>query len=134
MAIMLLVRDGKLRYEEHLTDIFPGFPAYGKTITIRQILNHTSGLIDYEDIMAQQYAGIADDKIPQISDAGVLELLKHETRTKFVPGTKWAYSNSGYVLLAHGGGAAVGDEIRRFSAGADFRALGDEEHDRIRKR
>ncbi len=99
-AIMLLVHDGKLRYDEHLTDIFPGFPAYGKTITIRQILNHTSGLIDYEDIMGRQYPGIADEKIPQISDAGVLELLKHETRTKFAPGTKWAYSNSGYVLLA----------------------------------
>ena len=35
MAIMLLVHDGKLRYEDHLTDICPDFPAYGKTITIR---------------------------------------------------------------------------------------------------
>lgn len=100
MAIMLLVHDGKLRYEEHLTEIFPDFPAYGKTITIRHVLNHTSGLIDYEDIMAKQYAGIADEKIPQISDAGVLALLKKETGTKFAPGTRWAYSNSGYVLLA----------------------------------
>src|SRR5664279_5368296 len=99
-AIMLLVHDGKLRYDERLTDVFPDFPAYGKTITIRQVLNHTSGLIDYEDIMAKQYPGIADEKIPQISDAGVLELLKHETGTRFSPGTKWAYSNSGYVLLA----------------------------------
>jgi CubicO group peptidase (beta-lactamase class C family) len=100
MAVMLLVHDGKLRYDEHLSDVFPDFPAYGKTITMRQILNHTSGLIDYEDIMAKQYAGIADDKIPQIKDAGVLDLLKHETGTKFVPGARWAYSNSGYVLLA----------------------------------
>jgi CubicO group peptidase (beta-lactamase class C family) len=99
MAVMLLVRDGKLHYEDRLTDVFPDFPAYGKTITIRQILNHTSGLVDYEDIMAKEYAGIADDKIPQIKDAGVLDLLKHETGTKFVPGTRWAYSNSGYVLL-----------------------------------
>ncbi len=100
MAVMLLVHDGKLRYEEHLTDVFPDFPSYGKTITIRQVLNHTSGLIDYEDIMAKQYAGMADEKIPQISDAGVLALLKNETGTRFAPGTRWAYSNSGYVLLA----------------------------------
>jgi len=100
MAVMLLVHDGKLHYEDTLSDIFPDFPAYGKTITIREILNHTSGLVDYEDIMAKQYPGIADDKIPQIKDAGVLDLLKHETGTKFTPGTRWAYSNSGYVLLA----------------------------------
>src|SRR3982074_148020 len=100
MAVMLLVHDGKLSYENRLTDVFPDFPAYGKAITIRQLLNHTSGLIDYEDIMAKQYAGISDDKIPQIGDAGVIELLQHETATKFAPGSRWEYSNSGYVVLA----------------------------------
>jgi CubicO group peptidase (beta-lactamase class C family) len=100
MAIMLLVHDGKLRYEERLTDIFPEFPAYGKGITVRQMLNHTSGLIDYEDIMAKQYSGVPDEKIPQIKDAGVLDLLKRQTSTRFAPGTRWEYSNSGYVLLA----------------------------------
>src|SRR5207302_9130472 len=100
MAVMLLVHDGKLHYEDRLTDVFPDFPAYGKAITIRQLLNHTSGLTDYEDIMAKQYAGISDDRIPQIKDAGVLELLERETTTKFTPGSHWAYSNSGYVVLA----------------------------------
>src|SRR5262245_56242970 len=42
MAVMLLVHDGKLRYEQTLTDIFPDFPQYGKAITIRHLLNHTS--------------------------------------------------------------------------------------------
>ncbi len=100
MAVMLLVHDGKLRYEDRLTEVFPDFPAYGKAVTIREMLNHTSGLIDYEDIMAKQYAGIVDDKIPQISDAEVLALLRQQSTTRFVPGTHWAYSNSGYVLLA----------------------------------
>src|SRR3981081_1297862 len=100
MAVMLLVHNGKLSYEDRLTDVFPDFPASGKAITIRQLLNHTSGLIDYEDIMAKQSAGISDDKIPQISDAGVLKLLRNETATKFTPGTRWEYSNSGYVVLA----------------------------------
>ena len=100
MSVMLLVHDRKLYYEERLTDVFPDFPAYGKAITIRQLLNHTSGLIDYEDIMAKQYAGISDDKIPQMRDAGVLDLFKQQTSTKFTPGTRWEYSNSGYVVLA----------------------------------
>ncbi len=99
MAVMLLVDDGKLRYDEHLADVFPGFPAYGKSITIRQMLNHTSGLIDYEDVMAQQNPGVPDEKIPQIHDSGVLDILKQQTTTRFVPGTRWEYSNSGYVLL-----------------------------------
>jgi len=99
-AIMLLVHDGKLRYDTHLSDVFPGFPAYGMAITIRHLLNHTSGLVDYEDIMDKQYAGVPDERIPQIKDAGVLELLKQQLRTKFPPGARWDYSNSGYVTLA----------------------------------
>ncbi len=98
-------------------DVFSDFPAYGKAITIRQLLNHTSGLTDYEDIMAKQYSGISDDKIPQIRDAGVLELLKRETDTKFTPGSRWAYSNSGYVVLAmvveKRSGMSFGDFLRQ---------------------
>ncbi len=100
MAIMLLVHDGKLRYDEPLTEIFPEFPAYGKTITIRNLLNHTSGLLDYEDLMAKQYGNTPDDQIPQIHDAGVLALLEKASTTNFPAGTRWAYSNSGYCVLA----------------------------------
>jgi len=99
-AIMLLVHDGKLRYEDHLTDVFSAFPDYGRSITIRQLLNHTSGLIDYEDIMEKKYAGIPQEQIPQIKDAEVLDLLKQQTGMKFPPSTRWDYSNSGYVVLA----------------------------------
>src|SRR6266853_5945357 len=66
-AVMLLVRDGKLHYDDHLTDIFPEFPAYGKPITVRNLLNHTSGLRDYEDLMPQPRAGTPSDKIPQFT-------------------------------------------------------------------
>ena len=110
MAIMLLVRDGKLRYDETLTEIFPDFPAYGKAITIRNLLNHTSGLMDYEDLMQNvfpykhdtpDFAGALppDSLLPQIQDAEVLTLLKQQTTAKFAAGTNWAYSNSGYVVL-----------------------------------
>ena len=82
-CIMLLVHDGKLHYDDHLTDIFPEFPAYGKSITIRNLLNHTSGLPDYEDLLMKQYPDTPDDKIPQILDAGVLKLLEQQSSGKF---------------------------------------------------
>ena len=96
---MLLVRDGKLRYDDHLTHIFPEFPSYGKDITIRNLLNHNSGLPDYEDLLIAQYRDTPPDKIPQILDAGVLKLLE-QTAGKFQAGSKWEYSNSGYAVLA----------------------------------
>jgi CubicO group peptidase (beta-lactamase class C family) len=101
MATMLLVHDGKLRYEDKLTDVFPDFPAYGKGITIRNLLNHTSGLPDYESLMEdEERAGTRHwSEQNQIQDAEVLDLLEKQSSTVFPPGTKWAYSNSGYVLL-----------------------------------
>jgi CubicO group peptidase (beta-lactamase class C family) len=99
MCIMLLAHDGKLSYDDHLTGFFPDFPAYGKAITVRNLLNHTSGLPDYEDILMKQYPNTPEDQIPQIHDAGVLQLLEQQTSGKFPPGSKWEYSNSGYVVL-----------------------------------
>jgi CubicO group peptidase (beta-lactamase class C family) len=100
MATMLLVHDGKLRYEDRLSDVFPDFPDYGKSITVRNLLNHTSGLPDYEDLMQNSSPGTSEERIPQIKDAGVLELLEQQKATKFHPGTNWDYSNSGYAVLA----------------------------------
>lgn len=94
MAVMLLVHDGKLRYDTRLSEVFPDFPDYGKGITVRNLLNHTSGLPDYEDLMGDKYSPQV-----QIQDAEVLDLLKRATATKFTPGSRWEYSNSGYVLL-----------------------------------
>ncbi len=99
-CIMLLVRDGKLHYDDHLSDLFPEFPAYGKPITVRNLLNHTSGLPDYEDILMKQYPNTPEEKIPQTRDAGVLKLLEEQSAGKFPPGSKWEYSNSGYAVLA----------------------------------
>jgi CubicO group peptidase (beta-lactamase class C family) len=101
MAVMLLVRDGKLRYEDALTDVFPAFPAYGRPITMRHLLTHTSGLPDYEDLMAQAEKGRAPiwTAEHQIHDDDVLALLRGEAKGRFAPGTSWAYSNSGYVVL-----------------------------------
>jgi CubicO group peptidase (beta-lactamase class C family) len=102
MSIMLLVHDGKLRYDDKLTDVFPDFPAYGKAITIRNLLNHTSGLPDYEDLMAateKRKGAPIWTATHQIQDAEVLDLLEQEKAGKFTPATQWSYSNSGYVVL-----------------------------------
>jgi CubicO group peptidase (beta-lactamase class C family) len=101
MAVMLLVHDGKLRYDEALTEIFPDFPAYGKAITIRSLLTHTSGLPDYEDLMdaVEKATGPIWSPEHQIQDDEVLALLEKEKSGKFAPGTRWSYSNSGYVVL-----------------------------------
>lgn len=117
MSVMLLVHDRKLRYDEPLTEVFPDFPAYGREITIANLLSHTSGLVAYEDVMDKQYGGIPDDKIPQIKDAGVLEIMKQQTTTKFPPGSAWEYSNSGFAVLAmvveKVSGQPFGDFLRR---------------------
>ncbi len=101
MGIMLLVHDGKLGYEDRLTDVWPDFPDYGKAITVRHLLTHTSGLPDYEDLMeaVEKQSGPRWSADHQIQDDEVLALLKQQTAGKFAPGTSWAYSNSGYVVL-----------------------------------
>jgi CubicO group peptidase (beta-lactamase class C family) len=116
-CIMLLVRDGKLRYDDHLTDLFPKFPAYGKAITVRNLLNHTSGLEDYGEVLMKQYPDTPPEKVPQILDAGVLKLLEQQSSGRFVPGTQWEYSNSGYAVLAmiveHVSGQSFGEFLHQ---------------------
>ncbi len=113
MAVMLLVHDGKLKYDQRLTDIFPDFPEYGRAITVRHLLTHTSGLPDYEDLMGDG----PWTEARQIRDDEVLALLKREPIPKFTAGTSWAYSNSGYVVLglivAKVSGIPFGDFLHR---------------------
>ncbi|MGI8743308.1 MAG: serine hydrolase domain-containing protein [Bryobacteraceae bacterium] len=101
MATMLLVHDGKLRYSDPLTDLFPDFPAYGRVITVRHLLTHTAGLPDYEVLMerTEKAKGPIWTATHQITDEEVLGLLKEQTAPKFRPGASWSYSNSAYVLL-----------------------------------
>jgi CubicO group peptidase (beta-lactamase class C family) len=92
-AILTLIERGDLTFATTLTDVFPGFPDYGRSITIRHLLTHTSGLLDYEDLMDP-------DDTTQITDAGVLTIMEHQDSTYFLPGTAYRYSNTGYALLA----------------------------------
>jgi CubicO group peptidase (beta-lactamase class C family) len=125
-AVMRLVREGKLRYEETLTEALPGFPEYGRGITIRHLLTHTSGLPDYEELMDRADTGAAPRWTPerQIRDDEVLGLLEKESRGMFPPGTRWAYSNSGYVVLGLVAARADGRPFRDVLRERVFAPLG----------
>lgn len=93
MCLMQLVERGDLTYETSLQEIFPAFPNYGRAITVRHLLQHTSGLIDYEDL-------IPDTATVQVLDRDVLAMMMAQDSTYFTPGEKFRYSNSGYAVLA----------------------------------
>ncbi len=116
MAVMILAERKKLSFDEHLTDFFPDFPTYGKQITLRHLLNHTSGLIDYEDVVPK------GTEIP-VLDRDVLRLLLRQDKTYFPPGTKYRYSNSAYALLAQIVEARSGNTFACFLHENIFRPL-----------
>jgi CubicO group peptidase (beta-lactamase class C family) len=92
MAVMLLAQDGKLRYDEPVRDFLPELPPATRAVTVRHLLNHTSGLVDYEDL-------IPESRTEQLDDQDVLTLLASKDSLYFPAGTQYRYSNSGYVLL-----------------------------------
>src|ERR1039457_2488581 len=93
MAILMLAERKRLSLDDDLLKFFPGYPAYGKQITIRHLLTHTSGLRAYEDL-------IPAERTAQVKDLDVLDLLKRQDGTYFPPGSEWRYSNTGYAHLA----------------------------------
>jgi CubicO group peptidase (beta-lactamase class C family) len=93
MAIMILAGQGKLHYDDRVVDVLPGFPAYLREVRIRHLLNHTSGIWDYE-------AFVPGSQREQVKDRDVLALLSRADRTYFPPGTAVRYSNSAYAVLA----------------------------------
>jgi CubicO group peptidase (beta-lactamase class C family) len=92
-AILLLAEQGRLDLDDPAGRWLPSLPTLAARVTLRQLLTHSAGLVDYEDLI--------DEPAPrQLRDADVLELLKQENRHLFEPGTGYRYSNSGYALLA----------------------------------
>ncbi|MEI2453603.1 serine hydrolase domain-containing protein [Lysobacter firmicutimachus] len=96
-AVLLLAEDGKLRLDDPIKRWLPSLPAACDAMTIRQLLSHTSGLIDYEEVMPH---GRYDDGERQMRDADVLRVLEGQNRAYFAAGRGYHYSNSGYALLA----------------------------------
>jgi CubicO group peptidase (beta-lactamase class C family) len=105
-----------LNLDDPVRKWLPSLPAAANAIRIRHLLTHTSGLIDYEDVIPQGTTA-------QLHDADVLHLLQSENRTYFAPGTQYRYSNGGYALLALIVGRASGSGFAAFLRERIFRTL-----------
>ncbi len=92
-AILLLAQDNKLFLSDRASRYLPSLPKSAAGVTLHQLLTHTSGIIDYEDLMS-------DTATAQVRDADVLKLIESRDSLYFTPGTSYRYSNSGYSLLA----------------------------------
>jgi CubicO group peptidase (beta-lactamase class C family) len=104
MIVMMLQQDGKLNYDDPVAQ-YLSIPY--KAITIRHLLNHTSGLPDYQEIMDKYW-----DKSKAAGNNDILEYLnKYAPPALFVPGAKYEYSNTGYVLLASIAEKASGEDF-----------------------
>lgn len=91
-SVLLLAEDGKLALDDSIRHWLPSLPAAADKVTLRKLLDHTGGLLDYEDL-------IPPAQTAQVSDAQVLRLMAATDRTYFPPGSAYRYSNTGYVLL-----------------------------------
>jgi len=90
-AVMLLVQDGKLALDDRISKYVENTPDAWKDITVRHLLSHTSGIKDYLSDLQKDFP----------HDTGPEQIVKFamDSPLKFAPGSKWAYSNTGFVLL-----------------------------------
>jgi len=116
-AILLLSQDGKLSLDDPVKKWLPSLPSAIDSVTITHLLTHTSGIIDYEDVMP---AGT----VKQLHDADVLRLLESQDSVYFKPGTRYSYSNSGYSLLSLIVARASGKSFATFLRERIFLPLG----------
>lgn len=92
MCILLLQAQGKIRVDQPARKYLPTLPAFAGTITIQQLMNHTSGIADYEALIPR-------DQSQQVSDADVLKLVSNSDGLYFEPGSAFRYSNTAFCLL-----------------------------------
>src|SRR5436305_8019244 len=92
-AILLLQERGLLRVEDEITKHLPDYPTHGERITIENLLSHTSGIPSYTSL-PEWFPRVREDMSP----AALIALFKDKP-LDFKPGTRWSYSNSGYIVL-----------------------------------
>jgi CubicO group peptidase (beta-lactamase class C family) len=106
-AVMMLVEEGKVGLDDPLTKYFPDAPATWKEVTVRQLLSHTGGFGDYPDKF---------DFRKDWTEAELLKLVEG-IPLAYPPGTKWEYSNLGFltlgILIHHVTGEFYGDFLQQ---------------------
>ncbi len=117
-AILMLAERGKLRLDDELQTYLPDYPKHDAKITIEQLLTHTAGVPNYTDL---------PEWMPRVREEMPLETLIALFKDKpldFPPGSKWSYSNSGYILLGAVIEKVSGKSYERFVEDEIFEKLG----------
>lgn len=120
MSIVLLAQEHRLSLDDSIRKWVPEVPSFGTTITLRQLLHHTSGLRDYFTLLA--LSGWPSDG--QLTEKGFLDLVARQKSLNFAPGDEFLYSNTGYALLSIVVHRASGQTLRDFARERIFDPLG----------
>ena len=94
MCIALLAEQGKLSLDDDIRKFFPEMPEYESPITVRHLVNHTSGMRDYMTLQGLVARG------DYYNSEDALAMLLRQRGLRFNPGERYSYSNSGYFFLA----------------------------------
>ena len=120
MSIVLLAQDHRLSLDDSIRKWVPEVPSFGATITLRQLLHHTSGLRDYFTLLA--LSGWPSDG--PFTEKAFLDLVARQKSLNFNPGDEFLYSNTGYALLSIVVHRASGETLRDFARERIFDRLG----------
>ena len=120
MSVALLAQQGKLSLDDPVRKYVPELPDYGKPLTIRHILTHTSGLRDY--LTLWNLAGVDDSDWTTREDA--LRLIVAQKELNFEPGEQYLYSNSGFFLASIIVERVSGQTLNQFAQQNMFQPLG----------
>ncbi len=119
MAVMMLAEHGELDYDDPVVKFLPELERFGKTITLRHLLTHTSGLPDYYDVLEEEtLEGMPD------TEQAMLFLAAWDEPPLFAPGERYEYSNPGYEMLALVVERVSGKTFGQFLADTIFTPLG----------
>jgi CubicO group peptidase (beta-lactamase class C family) len=94
-ALQLLVSDGKVSWDDPVSKYFADFGPWADTVTVEQMVHHTSGIPDYIGLLTEEGFELAE---ATDADTALASLVK-VTDLEFAPGSSWAYSNSNYFLM-----------------------------------
>ena len=119
-AIVLLAAKGKLQLDDDIRKYLSWFPDLKEKITIRHLLNHTSGIRDQWQLLA--ISGTRLDDV--ITQDHIVKILGQQRALNFKPGEKYSYSNSGFTMLAEIVKSVSGQTLRAFTDSAIFKPLG----------
>jgi CubicO group peptidase (beta-lactamase class C family) len=119
LSVLLLEQDKRLTLDDDIRRWVPEVPNLGR-ITLRQLMQHTSGLRDYYGLLGLN--GWRPNEL--LTEREFLDLVSRQRALNFAPGTEFLYSNTGYALLAIVVERASGKSLRNFAAARIFTPLG----------